>query len=131
MKKVGIISIIAIVLIVVAVVGFVYLRVPSYTTYDNSINFGGLQGLIISEELQNVTEYFVDEQIKFEIIEPINYTCSYYKDSSGNFLLIKLPEEDSGYRVDIYSDIDLTTVSKSDLREILKDSEIVKYSWKY
>lgn len=131
MKKVGILSIIAVILVVIAVVGFVYLRVPSYTTYDNSMSFGGLQGLTISEELQNAAEYFVDEQIKFEIIEPVNYTCSFYKDSSGNFLLIKVPDDDSGYRVDIYSDIDLTAVSKSDLREILKDSEIVKYSWKY
>ena len=90
-----------------------------------------MQGLVISEELQEATEYFVDEQVKFEIIEPANYTCSYFVDSSGNFLLIKVPEEASGYRVDIISDVDLTGVSKNVLREILKDSEIVKYSWKY
>ena len=131
MKRGSVISIIAVVLIVIAVVGFIYLRVPSYTTYDTTMTFGGLQSLTISEELQGAAEYFVDEQIKFEIIEPAIYTCSFYKDSSGNFLLIKVPEDDSGYRVDIYSDIDLTTVSKSDMREILKDSEIVKYSWKY
>lgn len=131
MKKLGVISIIAVLLIVIGVVGFVYLRVPSYTTYDNTIDFGGLQGLVISEELQEATEYFVDEQVKFEIIEPANYICSYFVDSSGNFLLIKVPEEASGYRVDIISDVDLTGVSKNVLREILKDSEIVKYSWKY
>ena len=90
-----------------------------------------MQGLVISEELQEATEYFVDEQVKFEIIEPANYTCSYFVDSSGSFLLIKVPEEASGYRVDIISDVDLTGVSKNVLREILKDSEIVKYSWKY